>query len=172
MCKTATTLLIWSFYDGLIWHRAKLQAAAVIEAFGWICFCICATAKLAKSCSDKRYTSKQLYWEWWMLYQVVAKQHLLLSSRAELTAKLVEVCLDFPPGVQEDSALFCADRNHAVLVYGDARHLSVELRHRHALQNMDTAITYSSSLKFMYNSNSFKNEMLVHMFKGEYLLIY
>lgn len=107
-----------------------------------------------------------------MLHQVVAKQHLLLRSRAELTAKLVEVCLDFPPGVQEDSALLCADRNHAVLVYGDTRHLSVELRHRHALQNMDTAIIYSWSLKFMYNSNSFKNEMLVNMCKGGYLLIY
>lgn len=54
---------------------------------------------------------------------------------AELTAKLVEVCLNFPPGVEEHSALLCADGDHTVLVYGDARHLSVELRHRHALQN-------------------------------------
>lgn len=50
-----------------------------------------------------------------------------------LTTELVEVGLDFPPGVQEHSALLRADRDHAVLVYGDARHLSVELRHRRAL---------------------------------------
>lgn len=59
------------------------------------------------------------------------------NNKAQLTAKLVEVCLDFSPGVEEHSALFCADSDHAVLVYGDARHLSVELRHGHALQNTD-----------------------------------
>lgn len=53
----------------------------------------------------------------------------------ELTTKLVEVGLDFPPGVQEHSALLRPDRDHAVLVYGDARHLCVELRHRRALKN-------------------------------------
>lgn len=47
------------------------------------------------------------------------------TFRAELTAKLVEVCLDFPPGVEEHSPLFCADGDHAVLVHGDARHLGV-----------------------------------------------
>lgn len=66
------------------------------------------------------------------------KRRSQLRRRAELTAKLVEVCLDFPPGVEEHSALFCADGNHAVLVYGDTRYLSIELRHRHALQNRDT----------------------------------
>ncbi len=71
------------------------------------------------------------------------KQQLQSDVRAELTAKLVEVCLDFPPGVEEHSALFCADRNHAVLMYGDTRHLSIELRHRHALQNKDTGIIYA-----------------------------
>lgn len=45
--------------------------------------------------------------------------------RAVLTAKLVKVCLDFPPGVEEHSPLFCADGDHAVLVHGDARHLGV-----------------------------------------------
>jgi len=38
----------------------------------------------------------------------------------ELTAKLVEVCLDFPPGVEEHSALLCSNSNHAVLVHSDA----------------------------------------------------
>lgn len=47
------------------------------------------------------------------------------TFRAELTAKLVEVCLDFPPGVEEHSPLFCADGDDAVLVHGDARHLGV-----------------------------------------------
>lgn len=69
------------------------------------------------------------------------KQHSRLHGRTELTTKLVEVRLDFPPGVEEHSALFCADSNHAVLVYGDTRHLSIELRHRHALQNKDTGLT-------------------------------
>lgn len=69
------------------------------------------------------------------------KQHSKLQRRAALTAELVEVCLDFPPGVEEHSALFCADSNHAVLMYGDTRYLSIELRHRHALQNKDTGIT-------------------------------
>lgn len=63
------------------------------------------------------------------------KQQLQSYMGAELTAKLVKVCLDFPPGVEEHSALFCADCNHAVLMYGDTCHLSVELRHRHTLQN-------------------------------------
>lgn len=58
-----------------------------------------------------------------------------LNRRAEPTAKLVEVCLDFPPGVEEHSALFCAHGDHAVFVHGDACHLSIELRHCHALQN-------------------------------------
>lgn len=66
----------------------------------------------------------------------------MLPQRAELTAELVEVCLDFPPGVEEHSALFCADGDHAVLVYGDARHLSVQLGHRHALQERHTSIIH------------------------------
>lgn len=66
------------------------------------------------------------------------------QGRGELTAELVEVCLDLPPGVEEDSAFFCADSNHTVLVYGDTGHLSVELGHRHALQNRDTGITGNS----------------------------
>lgn len=53
----------------------------------------------------------------------------------KLTAELVEVGLDLPPGVQEDAALLCAHRDHAVLVDGDARHLSVELGHGHALRS-------------------------------------
>lgn len=48
-----------------------------------------------------------------------------LHRRAEPTAKLVEVCLDFPPGVQEHSALFCADGNHTVFVHSDTCHLSI-----------------------------------------------
>lgn len=52
-----------------------------------------------------------------------------------LTAKLVEVCLDLSAGVEEHSALFCADSNHAVLVHSDARHLGVEFGHGHALQH-------------------------------------
>lgn len=74
------------------------------------------------------------------------KQHLQLHRGAGLTAKLVEVCLDFPPGVEEHSALFCAHSNHAVLVYGDTRHLGVELRHRHALQNEEASFTQKSLL--------------------------
>lgn len=66
------------------------------------------------------------------------------QGRGELTAELVEVCLDFPPGVEEDSAFFCAHSDHTVLVYGDTGHLSVELGHRHALQNKDTGITGNS----------------------------
>lgn len=53
----------------------------------------------------------------------------------KLTTEFVKVGLDFPPGVQEDSALLRPHRDHAVLVYGDARHLGVELRHRRALKN-------------------------------------
>ena len=59
----------------------------------------------------------------------------------KLTAELVEVCLDLPPGVEEHSALFRADCNHAVFVYGDTRHLSVEFRHRHALQHKEASVT-------------------------------
>lgn len=71
------------------------------------------------------------------------EQHSQLHRKTELTTKLVEVCLDFPPGVEENSAFFCADCNHAVLVYGDTRHFSIELRHCHALQNKDKGIIYS-----------------------------
>ena len=54
--------------------------------------------------------------------------------RADLTTKLVEVRLDFPPGVEEHPALLCANGDHAVFMHGDARHLGVKLGHRHALQ--------------------------------------
>lgn len=53
----------------------------------------------------------------------------------KLTAELIEVGLDLPPGVQEDAALLRAHRDHTVLVNGDARHLGVELGHGHALQS-------------------------------------
>lgn len=71
----------------------------------------------------------------------------------ELTAELVEVRLDFPPGVEEYSAFLRANCDHAVLVDGDARHLRVELRHRHALQDKHTAIVHSLSLKFNRNTD-------------------
>jgi len=61
------------------------------------------------------------------------------GRRAGLTAELVEVGLDLPPGVEEHSALFRADGDHAVLVHGDARHLGVELGHGHALQDKEEA---------------------------------
>ena len=62
------------------------------------------------------------------------KFFFLTFKYENLTAKLEEVCLDFPPGVEEHPALFCAHGDHTVFVHGDTRHLSVQLGHGQALE--------------------------------------
>lgn len=82
---------------------------------------MCKCPKMEKSCLFKKKKKKK------------SIKQLIKSN--ELTAELVEVGLDLPPGVQEHAALLRAHRDHAVLVDGDARHLGVELGHGHALRS-------------------------------------
>lgn len=76
----------------------------------------------------------------------VLTQRRRVIFRWELTAELVEVRLDLPPGVQEHSASLRSHGNHAVLVHRDTCHLGVELSHRHALeQESNTSHQYHVS---------------------------